>query len=237
MADSGLDAVGLANNHTMDFGSGSLLDTINYVKQAGLLPLGAGQNRTEATQIYYVTKKGKTIALLNYSRVLPSTSWIAGANRPGLASAYDPRTMYDNVKEARKHANIVVVFIHWGKERMTTPEAYQIQMGHALVDAGADLVIGHHPHIMQPVEWYKNKVIAYSLGNFIFTNSHTDRSNQTAILEASINGSQIQATLVPARITDGQPHLLEGTEKAEFLRFMDGLSRKATVKSDGTIAP
>lgn len=237
IADSGFDAVGLANNHTLDFGEDALSDTIDFVKKAGLLPLGAGKNAAEATKIQYITKKGKTIALLNYSRVLPSTSWIAGKNKPGLASAYDPKAVYAKVKEARKNADIVVVFIHWGKERMTTPEAYQSEMGHQLVDAGADMVIGHHSHIMQPVEWYKGKLIAYSLGNFIFTNSRTDRSNQTALLNVEVSGSRLQASLVPARITNGQPRLLQGSEKAEFLRFMDRMSRNATIKSDGTITP
>lgn len=237
MAASGLDAVGLANNHTLDFGLNALYDTIGHVKQAGLLPLGAGKNRTEATQIHYIKKKGKTIALLNYSRVLPSASWMAGEKKPGLASAYDPKIMYDKVKEAKKKADIVVVFIHWGKERITTPETYQTEMGHTLIDAGADLVVGHHSHIMQPVEWYKGKLIAYSLGNFIFTNSRMDRSNQSAILEVSVSDKRIQAGLIPVRITNGQPRPIEGAEKAEFLRFMDQLSRKATVKSDGTLAP
>lgn len=237
IADSGIDAVGLANNHTMDFGLNSLFDTIAYVKRSGLIPLGAGKDKSEATQIHYIKKKGKTIALLNYSRVLPSTSWMAGATKPGLASAYDPGLMYSKVKEARKKADIVVVFIHWGKERMTTPEAYQTEMGHALVDAGADLVVGHHSHIMQPVEWYKGKLIAYSLGNFVFTNSRIDRSNQTAILEVSVRGNRIEASLTPARIISGQPRLIEGAEKAEFFRFMDRISRKATVKSDGTLTP
>lgn len=237
MAKSGLDVVGLANNHTLDFGLNALYDTIGHVKKAGLLPLGAGKNLAEATQIHYIKKKGKTIALLNYSRVLPSTSWIAGKNKPGLASAYEPKIMYDKVKEAKKKADIVVVFIHWGQERATTPEAYQTEMGHTLIDMGADLVIGHHSHIMQPVEWYKGKLIAYSLGNFIFTNSRIDRSNQSTILEISVSNKRIQAGLIPVRITNGQPRPIEGTEKAEFLRFMDQLSHKATVKSDGTLAP
>lgn len=237
IATSGFDAVGLANNHTLDYGQDALFDTINSVKTAGLLPLGAGKNAEEATKIHYIKKKGKTIALLNYSRVLPSTSWMAGKRKPGLASAYDPKIMYAKVKEARKNADVVVVFIHWGKERVTTPEAYQTELGHQLVDAGADLIVGHHSHIMQPVEWYKGKLIAYSLGNFIFTNSQLDRSNQTALLEVVMNGSRIQATLIPARITNGQPRLLQGKEKDEFLRFMDQISRKATIKSDGTIAP
>jgi poly-gamma-glutamate capsule biosynthesis protein CapA/YwtB (metallophosphatase superfamily) len=237
MVDNGFDIVGLANNHTMDFGTSSLLDTITYVKKAGLIHMGAGANLNEATQIRYVKKKGKTIAFLNYSRVLPSASWMAGSKKPGIASAYDPKLMYKKVKEARNKADIVIVFIHWGKERMTTPEAYQIDMGHKLVDAGADLVVGHHSHIMQPVEWYKGKLIAYSLGNFVFTNSRMDRSNQTAILEVSMDGSTIEAGLVPARIINGQPRPINGAEKANFLRFMDQISRKATVKSDGTIVP
>ncbi|MED0678315.1 CapA family protein [Aneurinibacillus thermoaerophilus] len=237
MADSGYDLVGLANNHTMDFGQDSLLDTIKHLQKAKLIPMGAGKNLTEATQIHYITKRGKTIAFLNYSRVLPSTSWMAGANKPGLASAYNPKGMYSKVREARKNADMVIVFIHWGKERMTVPEAYQTEMGHKLVDAGADLVVGHHSHIMQPVEWYKGKLIAYSLGNFVFTKSKMDLCNQTAILEVALNGKRIQANLVPAHIINGRPRLMTGAEKASFLNFIDRISPKATVKSDGTIVP
>ncbi|WP_052947448.1 CapA family protein [Aneurinibacillus tyrosinisolvens] len=237
MANAGYDIVGLANNHSLDFGTASLLDTMKYLSAQHVTYAGGGKNAAEATAIRYIKKNGQTVAFLNYSRVLPSSSWFATSSKPGLASAYDTKLMYSKVKEARKKADIVVVFIHWGKERMTKPEAYQTSMGHTLIDLGADVVVGHHPHIMQPVEWYKGKLIAYSLGNFVFTKNGTDRSNQTAILQVTVQNKKIGASLVPARILNGQPLLMPEKEKAEFLRFMDTLSLKAKVTSSGSILP
>ncbi|WP_051331227.1 CapA family protein [Aneurinibacillus terranovensis] len=237
MANAGFDILGLANNHAMDFGQISLQDTIQSLDKEHLAHIGGGKNSAEATSVYYITKKGETIAFLNYSRVLPSAGWMATAKRPGLASAYDPALMYSKVKQAHKKADIVVVFLHWGKELAATPEAYQVNMAHSLIDCGADIIVGNHPHVTQPVEWYKHKLIAYSLGNFVFTNSINNRCNQSAILQVGVTGTTITGKLIPVQIKNGQPRLMTSKEKDSFLNGVSKISPHASVTSAGLILP
>src|SRR5690606_9424735 len=117
-----------------------------------------------------------------YSHVVPEVGWKAAEDRPGVADAYDIRHALAGVAEAKQMADLVIVMIHWGIERAPEPEPYQVSKAHALIDAGADLVIGSHPHVLQGLESYKGKWIAYSLGNFIFTVSGSAETRQSAML-------------------------------------------------------
>ncbi|WCK52736.1 CapA family protein [Aneurinibacillus sp. Ricciae_BoGa-3] len=235
MKQAGLSIVGLANNHTLDYGPISLTDTIAALDKQGMPHVGAGKNLADATNVFYTVKKGKKIAVLNYTWVMPSASWAAGSKKAGLASAYDPALMYSKVKEARKQAGVVIVFLHWGKERSEKPERYQVDTAHKLIDLGADIVVGSHPHVIQPIERYKNKLIAYSLGNFIFTRNSLDRCSQSALFSVNVQQGKLSAALIPVRITNGQPKPMQQKEKMPFLHYIDRISSSLSIKDSGQI--
>ncbi|WP_458126217.1 CapA family protein [Paenibacillus sp. Z3-2] len=184
MASAGFDAVNLANNHILDQGVEGLVDTLTYLKEYGIAHTGAGMNRDEAYAPAYLERKGMKIALLGFSRVVPEASWKAEGNRAGVAEAYDSTGAVKAIEEARKKADLVIVVAHWGEERVSTPNSDQTRLAHEFVDAGADLVIGGHPHVLQGLEYYKGKWIAYSTGNFTFSRSTTEETWKTAVFQA-----------------------------------------------------
>jgi len=164
------DIMTLANNHMMDYRAQGLLDTMAALKAHKILYVGAGKNAAEAAAPAIITEKGYRVGYLGYTMVVPGYSK-AGINSPGLNTAmkgFSPE-MADAIKSLKTKADIVVVTLHWGTECMYYPNAYHKVVAHKLIDAGADIVIGHHPHRIQGIEIYKGKVIAYSLGNFLFT--------------------------------------------------------------------
>ncbi|MDA8234224.1 MAG: CapA family protein [Clostridia bacterium] len=167
---AGFDVVTLANNHSLDFGQTALRETMTNLKKYKINYTGAGENWTEAARPLFLERQGYKIAVLGFTRVIPDPFWAAKDNRPGLAAAYDPFPVLEAIKETRPKADLIIVNIHWGKEDAPFPEEYQPKLAKAMVDAGADIIMGHHPHVLQGIEIYKGKIIAYSLGNFVFTN-------------------------------------------------------------------
>ncbi len=169
LAEAGFDVVDVANNHAMDYRGVALLDTLRHLRAAGVAPVGGGRNLAEALEPVVLTRGGIRVAFLGISDVLPAYS-VAGKSRPGIAAAPrgapDPR-LARAVARARREADHVVVAVHWGIERHTTASARQKALGRQLVRWGAHVVLGSHPHVLQPVERYRGALIHYSLGNFI----------------------------------------------------------------------
>jgi poly-gamma-glutamate synthesis protein (capsule biosynthesis protein) len=166
---------------------------------------------------------------------VPVVAWKADRNHPGVAEAYSPDRAVASIKEAKKNADIVVVMVHWGKERESMPVPHQKDLAYRFVDAGADLVIGSHPHVLQGFESYKNKWIAYSLGNFVFS-STTVQASETGVLnaECSKDGS-CSLKFNPMFATSSQPAPMEDAEGKALLKRLSSLSFGAIVKEDGTI--
>ncbi len=223
---AGVDVVSLANNHALDHGVDALLRTLRHAREAGLTPVGAGANATEAYAAGYLAVRGRTVAVVGLTRVM-SAGWAATATRPGVASAYDEPAAVQAVRVARAHADIVVVAIHWGVETARCPDAHQRRLSKLLRDAGADVVAGHHPHVLQGIDAGAAGVTAYSLGNFVWYHSKAP-SNTTGILEVDVDVERRTTTrFSPARINDaGQPILLRGAEadqvRAEVARLRPG---------------
>lgn len=163
---SHLDAVSVANNHSGDFGKAAFAEQLDLLKQGGLAYFGGGMNLAEAHTPLIVERNGLKIALLGYNEV-EYRSFEAGPETPGLAWSDDEQVVAD-IRVAREQADLVVVYPHWGWEYQDTPDARQQELARLMIDAGADLVVGAHPHVTQRVEVYKERLIAYSLGNFIF---------------------------------------------------------------------
>lgn len=235
MVRAGVEAVNLANNHILDQGVEGLLDTLEHLSEAGVLHVGAGKNSKEAFAPVYVERNGIRIALCGFSRVIPRKEWAAGKG-PGVAATYDSTQAVKTIEEARDQADLVLVVVHWGKERTVELEKHQTELAHAYIDAGADLVIGGHPHVLQGLESYKGKWIAYSTGNFIFTKSKDPNTWETAVFQASCSkAGDCDLKLVPYRTEVGQPVPMNEAERTQLWSELEAISPGVRIKESGEV--
>lgn len=216
LRDAGFTILSLANNHMMNFGERGLRDTIASLDAAGIAHVGAGMTESEAYAPANVAVRGTRIAFLAYAEkdFIPA-SLRATATHSGVAIA-DVAKMQAGVAEASTGAEVIVVSMHAGVEYAQGPSRAQKEFARAAIDAGADLVIGHHPHVVQPMETYKGNTIVYSLGNFVFDQMWSRETREGVIMEASFtNGSVGAPTFTPILIEDySQPRVLDGEEAA-----------------------
>lgn len=227
--DLGVDLVTLANNHVLDFGRSPLSETLSTLNQAGIAYVGAGADLDEASACKTFTIGDKTIGFLGASRVIPVAEWNAGSGVSGVFTTYDPANLIEEIKKAKENCDFVVVYVHWGIERNTMPEEYQRNLGRMYIDAGADAVIGSHPHVVQGVEYYNHKPIVYSLGNFIFN----VRTYDTMVAELVLQEEHCELRLIPCISEAGQVRLMEDT--SSFYQMMENISFAVTVEADGLI--
>ena len=171
LQEMGIDVVTLANNHALDYGTEALSDSFQTLDDAGIAYVGAGDSRERAAEAYITELGGKTFGFLAASRVIPEVSWNIDNQQPGMLCTYDSTALCEAIKKAKENCDYVAVYVHWGIERENMPQDYQRQLGKAYIDAGADIVIGSHPHVLQGIEYYNGKPIVYSLGNYIFNQS------------------------------------------------------------------
>jgi len=236
MRDAGFDVMSLANNHALDQGVEGMLDTMKHLDKTGISHMGAGNNDTEAFAPVIKEVRGIKVAYIGLSKVVPFGSWKADKNVPGLAETYDTRRATAAIAKAKEQADIVVVMVHWGKERVDQPEPYQKDFGRQYIDAGADLVIGSHPHVLQGFEKYKGKWIAYSLGNFIFSSYPKETAGETGVLDALCTKSgDCEMTFHPMFTVHAQPTPLEADAAKALLDRLSSISFGAKFKEDGTL--
>lgn len=223
---AGFSVVTLANNHSMDFGEAALAETLRHLADAGIAAVGAGINLDVARKPAFVRIKGKRIAFLGYSLTQP-VEFFAGAVRPGTAPGYEKLVRAD-VTAARQQADFVIVSFHWGREASNSVQEYQRTAAHHAIEAGADVIIGHHPHVLQGVERYKQGIIFYSLGNFAFAAKSTT-ADASAIIRLRLGDSRREADVLPLdvlhRRVGFQPQLLAGERADAVIRKLNGLSR------------
>jgi poly-gamma-glutamate capsule biosynthesis protein CapA/YwtB (metallophosphatase superfamily) len=187
---AGFDVMSVANNHMFDWGRPALMDTVERLRAAGIRPVGAGANDLEAHHPVIVNLHGVKIAFLAYVNVPPQEA-TAGTDYPGVAWLNPDRTLAD-IRFARMLADLVIVSLHWGVEYRRRPLRSQVELAHQMIDAGADLVVGGHPHVVEPLEEYHGHWIAYSLGNFIF-DQNDPPTHHGLMLEVTLAGKQIAA--------------------------------------------
>jgi poly-gamma-glutamate synthesis protein (capsule biosynthesis protein) len=180
------DAMGVANNHSGDYGPQAFLETITHVNSVGIKTFGGGRNATEAHAPHWIERNGIRIAVLAYNEFKPR-SFEAGASHPGIAWSEDTQVVAD-IRAARKAgADVVIPFMHWGWEREPHPDARQRALARKMIDAGADVVVGGHPHVTQGSEYYKGKLIVYSLGNFVFDGFELAAAKVGWLLKLNLN--------------------------------------------------
>lgn len=208
LLNAGFDVLSVANNHSGDYGKDAFLDEFLTLPKRGLTPLGGGQNKQQAHQPVFKTVHGTTIGLLAYDEIIPF-SFAATATTPGHAwlTAADLQT---DLANARASCDFLIAFVHWGIEYVTTQNAHQRALAQTAIDAGADLVVGGHPHVIQPYEFYKGKLIVYSLGNFVFDGMYDEVVRRGNILTLTVHkNTMLSWKLIPTRIGDwGEPTLL-----------------------------
>jgi poly-gamma-glutamate synthesis protein (capsule biosynthesis protein) len=214
---AGFDILSLANNHAMDYGNQGLVDTRNNLGLYGIASVGAGENATEAHAPFILERNGLRLAFLAYVDVpneftgFDTHTWIATVNQPGVAWANLDQIKTD-VAAAKLQADVVVVFLHSGYEETIKVAAHQREEAIAAINAGAALVVGSHPHILQGIERYHGGLIAYSLGNFVF-DDNPGLTNITIILRVVLTPAGVQSyDWVPVLIENGLPRLATESE-------------------------
>ena len=208
LKEAGFHLISLANNHSLDFGKPALAETLGYLRQQGITAVGAGRTMREARRLHIVNKNGLRIGFLAYLGLYPSVVKLT-ANQPAVAMA-DLGPLKREIREARKRVDFLLVSLHAGKEYTFIHTPRQAEIAHTAIDAGADMVIGHHPHVVQDIENYRGKQIFYSLGNFVFNPSPTFLKDQgrrwSAMVVARLEkGQPAEAEMVDLRIVDRQP--------------------------------
>jgi len=239
--DAGFDVLDLANNHSTDCGRPGLVDTMRWLRRNHLRWCGAGATMAEAESPTVVAAGNLRVAFVSFSDWLPEGLFPL-EDRPTIALA-SPEAVARAAKRAASDADVVVVGFHWGIEFGSTPTPRQRELAQAAVGAGAALVVGHHPHVLQGLEWMpgpndRPALVAYSLGNFVF-DQYRNGSANGALLECTLtrNGAE-EARLVPIRITHCRPALADGNEARQILSHLNRLSagRGTAVWPDGVVA-
>jgi len=198
-----IDVATLANNHTYDYGRVALADTMATLAAGKIVAPGAGTGRACAIRPHIVKCHGLKLAFVAYTWWTPE-GYLPGDDAPALATL-DETTLAAELKAAKTGADLLIVSIHWGKEYSPAPTAGQRRVAHLAIDAGADLVIGHHPHVAQPVEQYHGRPILYSLGNCVFDRSGKYWSNGLlALVRLSRHHITVERQ-IPLRIEDARP--------------------------------
>jgi poly-gamma-glutamate capsule biosynthesis protein CapA/YwtB (metallophosphatase superfamily) len=202
---AGIAIASTANNHSRDCASHGVEFTIAWLRKHGVEPVGSGESAEAAHRGIVLVRHGIRFGFLGYTYDQKNGNW--KDIDPRIAAA-DPKIVCRDVQEIRKRADVVIVSMHHGIEYMPKPTAAQIAFAHAAIDAGATLVIGHHPHVVQPSEIYRGGLIFYSLGNFIFDQYQRVETQQGEVVQISFVGRSILAThVMPVKITPTGPEL------------------------------
>jgi poly-gamma-glutamate capsule biosynthesis protein CapA/YwtB (metallophosphatase superfamily) len=250
----GYNVVTLANNHVMNFGAEGLMETIEVLDKAGIAHCGAGKNLAEAHKPAIVSWNGTKIAFLGYTCVF-TAGFEAKENKPGMAvvrtdvtyrapsrlhevpglpmiaktspRADDAKRMVKDIQAAKRKAHAVVVAFHWGvsggHQHLI---GYQKELGRMAIDAGAKVVVGHHPHTIQPVELYKNGVIAYSLNHCGFDMESDSHAEESIVLEMAITKSGLDKPFVrPVGNAVERPEILTLDQGRSAMEWLARMSR------------
>ncbi len=235
---AGFNLLSLANNHIMDCNEEGLRETIRLCDGLGIAHAGAGENQEAAGKPALIVRGGKRFGLLAYSMTYPREFW-AG---PGRAGTYHPvySRIEEDIAKAKSRVDILIVSFHWGEELKSEPKSYQIGLAHCAVRSGADMVLGHHPHVAQAIEIYRGKPIFYSLGNYAFGSYSTKVSTGFAAEIMVQRGRIIQVNLYP--LTLRSPHVVfrpavaGGDAARQVITQLQALSKPfgTFIKFDGT---
>jgi poly-gamma-glutamate synthesis protein (capsule biosynthesis protein) len=222
---AGFNVLSVANNHALEHGKDSLEYTAKLLESHDIKCIGNETGGNNSGGLQFMDCGDTRMAFLAYCLTGdPTANTITG----------NPEEIYEHIRHASLLADAVVVSMHWGDEYIQRPSVKQIETAHQMVEAGASLVLGHHPHVIQPIERYKNALIAYSLGNFVFDIGYIPQTKRSIILECqltrgSISGYNVHPVIINKQF---QPVLLDGVQKAATLKEMERLNEYALSTSE-----
>jgi len=192
LAQSGFDVMSIANNHIWDWGKDAFLDTITILDQNNIKHIGGGVDFNTAHSPVLIERNGIIFAYLGYSKLVP-TFLQASTSVPSVAYPSVENIQNDIANARNLGAEVIVVSFHWGTEYETEHDAEQERLAHVAIDAGALIVVGHHPHVGQEIEKYKDGLIVYSLGNFIFDQNFSEDTRKGLVVEVVIEDGKIKS--------------------------------------------
>jgi len=230
----GADLANLANNHVCDFGDKALLDTIKTLEKQGIATMGAGANLDEAMAIQYYVANGKKIAIVSATEIEKFYNYTKQATdtKPGVLKTLDPKLYNQVIKEAAANSDYVIANVHWGVEGTYSYSNSQYNLAKGFVKAGADAVIGGHPHRLQGIEYISNVPVVFSLGNFWFSTG----TLYTTIAQIEIDkDGDLALKMVPCLQKDMKVTLLEGKEAKTFYKFIADISTNIVIDKEGYI--
>ena len=236
MQDMGVDIVGLANNHAYDYGPDALIDTIDTLNDIKLPFVGAGKNIDEAMHPAYFHVNGHVVSIVAATQIerlgSPDTKE-ATADSPGVLRTLDPKKAVAAIEEAAANSDFTVMFVHWGTESTDLVEKSQRDLARAYVDAGADLIIGAHPHVLQGIDYVDDVPVFYSLGNFWFNSKTLDTCIVRATLDSECRLSQVE--FIPCIQRGSCVVSATDSEKARIFEYMRGISNYAEIDDNGFV--
>ncbi|GHE43506.1 hypothetical protein GCM10017673_52210 [Streptosporangium violaceochromogenes] len=230
---AGVDVASMANNHGMDYMEGGLADSLAAIRRSRLPVVGVGRNEAQAYRPWRTTVNGNRVAVIGATQVLDAEfiqAWTAAGDKGGLASAKNEARLLQEVRRARRNSDTVIVHLHWGTELQKCPNEAQRSLAPKLIQAGADVVVGGHAHILLGSGYLKNGYVSYGMGNFVFYNWGPE-TGRTGVLTLTIKGREVlKDQWTPAVIQGGVPVPLAGTARRQAvagwraLRGCTGLS-------------
>lgn len=231
----GTDIVSMANNHVFDYSEAGLVDTMQTLTNANMPWIGAGMNLDEAKRIQYYIFNGRKIAIVAASEIERFTQYTRQATEStsGVLKFLNPEAFLDEIREAKQNADYVIAYVHWGVEGNTRNNVPQEELASMFVEAGADVIIGGHPHRLQGISYIDDVPVAYSIGNFWFSTG----TLYTTIAQIQIdNSGEIKLRMIPCLQKDLQTTLITEPEEVEnFYQYLADNSTKIGITGDGTI--
>lgn len=235
LEDMGADIVSVANNHIYDFGEEGFLDTLSTLEESKIPYVGAGRNLQEAASPVYFISGDIKIAFLAATQIErldnPDTKG-ATENTPGVFRCWNPDKLYEAVAKAKEDSDFVIVYIHWGTENVSEPDWAQLDQAPKLAEAGADLIIGDHPHCLQGIQYFGDVPVIYSLGNFLFNS----RTMDTCMVQVNISPAGLESfQFIPAIQQDCSTDFAYGEEKDRIISYMNSISYGVNIDSEGMV--
>lgn len=231
----GADIVSLGNNHTYDYGEEGLFDTMDVLEEAGIAYVGAGENIEDAGKIVYVVANGKKIAFVAATEIERTTQYTkeATATTAGVLKTKNPQRFVNIIKQAAESSDYVIAIPHWGTEGALYADASQKRQSNLYAEAGADVIIGGHPHRLQGIAYYGDTPVAYSLGNFWFSNGTLYTTVAQVVIQAD---GKLQFRFLPCEQKDLTTGLLtDKTEKDEFYHYLAKISTDVVIDEAGNV--
>ncbi len=230
----GTDMVSLANNHVYDFGADAFSDTMELLLQSGIPYVGGGHDIEEAKQPVYFVANGVKIGFVAASRA-EKTRYTPQAEEdaPGVLLMYESEEFAEVIEKASLACDYLIAYVHWGTEDSNQFEDYQHDQAEVLLDSGADMIIGSHPHVLQGIEFIKGKPVIYSMGDFWFNGE----TKYTGLLDIKVTGEGLSGiSFVPCRQTEYTTrYLAEKEEQRELYDYLEELSVGVKIGDGGEI--